>query len=164
MRQTANGSIIRKPIIMALFGKNLLAICRSAFATGKAVICRLPLADSNCASITYYIHTILSGQNGYAADTSFSYNNGTTNLLENELNKRMSEQEQIKEKKAFMNAEKEYPPISKPSPSVQVIATRNRPCCDFQDQRAPVCLLFSIFLVVSVFVCCGVMLYIKSGI
>ena len=76
----------------------------------------------------------------------------------------MSEQEQIKEKKAFMNAEKEYPPISKPSPSVQVIATRNRPCCDFQDQRAPVCLLFSIFLVVSVFVCCGVMLYIKSGI
>ena len=111
-----------------------------------------------------YTYTIISGQNGYAADTSFSYNNGTTNLLENELNKRMSEQEQIKEKKAFMNAEKEYPPISKPSPSVQVIATRNRPCCDFQDQRAPVCLLFSIFLVVSVFVCCGVMLYIKSGI
>ena len=144
-------------------------ICGLEFVSDKFAISNFPFADVNFAIVTttmyiQYTYTIISGQNGYAADTSFSYNNGTTNLLENELNKRMSEQEQIKEKKAFMNAEKEYPPISKPSPSVQVIATRNRPCCDFQDQRAPVCLLFSIFLVVSVFVCCGVMLYIKSGI
>ncbi len=59
-----------------------------------------------------------------------------------------------------------YPSIAKPSASMQIIATRNRPCCECvrNDQRAPVCLLFIIFLVVSVSVISGVMVYLKSGI
>jgi hypothetical protein len=58
-----------------------------------------------------------------------------------------------------------YPAMSKPSPSLQIIATRNRPCCECvkKDNRAPICLLFLIFLVVSVSVISGVMVYLKSG-
>ncbi len=58
-----------------------------------------------------------------------------------------------------------YPSIAKPSASMQIIATRNRPCCECvrNDQRAPICLLFIIFLVVSVSVISGVMIYLKSG-
>ena len=51
--------------------------------------------------------------------------------------------------------------------SLQIIATRNHPCCEcvkYPDNRTPVCLLFLIFLVCSSVVITGVMYYLKSGI
>ena len=51
--------------------------------------------------------------------------------------------------------------------SLQIIATRNHPCCEcvkYSDNRTPVCLLFLIFLVCSSVVITGVMYYLKSGI
>ena len=58
-----------------------------------------------------------------------------------------------------------YPVMAKPSPSLQIIATRNRPCCECirYNQRAPLCLLFLIFIVVSCSLITGVMFYLKSG-
>ena len=59
-----------------------------------------------------------------------------------------------------------YPVMAKPSPSLQIIATRNRPCCEcirYNQRAQPLCLLFLIFIVVSCSLITGVMFYLKSG-
>ena len=58
-----------------------------------------------------------------------------------------------------------YPAVAKHSPSLQIIATRNRPCCEClrNNQRIPLCLLFLVFIVVSCSLITGVMFYLKSG-
>ena len=63
------------------------------------------------------------------------------------------------------NEDSAYPIAAKHSPSLQIIATRNRQCCDClrYNQRAPLCLLFLIFIVVSCSLITGVMFYLKSG-
>lgn len=90
-----------------------------------------------------------------AIDASISLNNHINNMN----NLKDSTQEEKPPEEA-------YPTMAKPSPSLQIIATRNRPCCECirADQRgAPVCLLFLIFIVVSISVISGVMIYLKSG-
>ena len=59
-----------------------------------------------------------------------------------------------------------YPVMAKSSPSLQIIATRNRPCCEcirYNQRAQPLCLLFLIFIVVSCSLITGVMFYLKAG-
>ena len=124
--------------------------------------------------------------NGYNQDTSngsfynehnttnTTYHNGNANssLMEHQddqtpLNsclKQVTEKQGVDENDESTVAEA-YPTLAKPSPSLQIIATRNRPCCECvkANNRAPVCLLFLVFLLVSCCVITGVMIYLKSG-
>ena len=132
-------------------------------------------------------------QNNYNNDNSFvyehSYNNGnvasSTALLEEEqLNSCLKKPQKNNNNINHNNSnsmgnssidhnntldklppEDVYPVMAKPSPSLQIIATRNRPCCECirYNQRAPLCLLFLIFIVVSCSLITGVMFYLKSG-
>lgn len=129
-------------------------------------------------------------ENGY-----YDYNNGNATRLQEEHSANTLEPLTAVTKPCLKKSnEKEeelpedaYPPIAKPSPrsvflidtlqlimlttfdlcSLQIIATRNHPCCECMknsDNRTPLSLLFLIFLVCSSVVITGVMYYLKSGI
>lgn len=67
--------------------------------------------------------------------------------------------------------------LPKTSPSMQIIATRHRPCCDCgclghlarqtsgantPNGQQPICVLFSVFLIVSLLLVSGIMLYLRG--
>ena len=109
--------------------------------------------------------------NGFVYEHTYNNGNVASNsaLIDNEMeNEQLNSCLKKKEEQAQKTTEIEepYPVMSaKPSPSLQIIATRNRPCCECirNNQRVPLCLIFLIFIVMSCSMITGVMFYLKSG-
>ena len=149
----------------------------------------------NSTSNHYNFGESIRGNNTGRENGYYDYNNGNATRLQEEHSANTLEPLTAVTKPCLKKSnEKEeelpedaYPAIAKPSPryvflihrhstlqlfimiffSLQIIATRNHPCCEcvkYSDNRTPVCLLFLIFLVCSSVVITGVMYYLKSGI
>ena len=129
--------------------------------------CNTPYTDTS--------NTTQYNDNGYAFNTGVDYSqsNGKSALLQEDLQhdsldfKQNTDMLKMNTSNTSNTSEDQqaYPVLAKPSPSLQIIATRNRPCCEClrYNQRAPLCLLFLLFIVVSCSCITGIMFYFKSG-
>lgn len=138
--------------------------------------------SQNTTSFTNYnssspSHHAYNNDNGFVYEHTYSNGNvaSSTALLESEVESEQLNSCLKKKPNQSLSMDvldnnvktttEEYPIMAKPSPSLQIIATRNRPCCECirYNQRAPLCLLFLIFIVLSCSLITGVMFYLKSS-
>lgn len=139
-------------------------------------------SSQNTTSFTNYnssspSHHAYNNDNGFVYEHTYSNGNvaSSTALLDSEVESEQLNSCLKKKPNQSLSMDvldtnntkntEEYPIVAKPSPSLQIIATRNRPCCECirYNQRAPLCLLFLIFIVLSCSLITGVMFYLKSS-